>query len=267
MVPLQSLFPRMSGNLTFPSPPAVYLLLGSLPLLVLSESITRSHTGTALFKMLSSVAFISGPIFLTTTEWSPTQSLITTGLLFSLAGDYFLIPSRSEFHNMDSNPSEEKGISISFQLGVVAFAAAHIAYILAFFQDTQTVSWESFATTFIATMAIAKWLGVIYPPPHASSRSNMLDLTIPGDMKPLVLIYATIISFMFATAVSTTPLDVSTRWQYQRVFGAGMFVASDVYVAKDAFKKTPGKRGWVQSAFGYGLYFWGQMVIAGLVEG
>ncbi|KAE8365975.1 YhhN-like protein [Aspergillus caelatus] len=257
----------MSTNLSMPPLPAVYLLMGSFPLLVISESVSRSHTGTALFKMLSSVAFLSGPLFLISGEWTSTRSFISAGLLFSLAGDFFLIPSRSEFHNADSHPQEEKKISISFQLGVVAFAAAHIAYILAFFQDNEVISWGTFATTFLATMAVAKWLGVIYPPPHSSARSNVLDLALPADMKALVLVYATIISVMFATAASTTPVDVSSCWQYQRVFGAAMFVASDVYVAKDAFKKTPGNRGWVQSTFGYGLYFWGQMVIAGLVQG
>ncbi|KAF7590774.1 hypothetical protein BBP40_002390 [Aspergillus hancockii] len=256
----------MSANLTIPPPPAVYLLMGSLPLLVISESITRSHTGTALFKMLSSTAFLAGPLFLTSTEWSHSRILIGTGLLLSLIGDFLLIPSKQEFYNADTRPPEGKKISIPFQLGIVTFAAAHIAYILAFLQDTQATSRIIFATTFVATMTIAKCFGVIYPPPHSSARNNMLGLSITEDMKPLVLIYATIISAMLATAASTIPLNVATRWQYQRVLGAGMFVASDVYVAKDAFKKSPGRRGWVQSAFGYGLYFWGQMVIAGLVE-
>jgi uncharacterized membrane protein YhhN len=192
--------------------------------------------------------------------------LIATGLLSSLAGDFLLIPSRTEFYNADKAPPQEKKISISFQLGVVAFAAAHIAYILAFIQDGQITSRAIFATTFVAAMALAKSLGVIYPSPHSSARNNMLDLTIPEDMKPLVLVYAIIISAMLATAASTTLLDGSVCWPYQRILGAGMFVASDVYVAKDAFKKSPGRRGWVQCTFGYGLYFWGQMVIAGLVE-
>ncbi|KAA8649332.1 lysoplasmalogenase [Aspergillus tanneri] len=253
----------MITNLSIPPPPAVYLLLGSLPLLVLSESKWGSYTGTALFKMLSSLAFIGGPLLLTSTEWSSHRQSITIGLLFSLAGDFFLIPTRNEFY---AKPSEERKISVSFQLGVVAFAAAHIAYIFAFLQEAQETSWSIFATSFVTTMLIAKWLGVIYPSSHSSAGSNVLNLTIGADMKPLVVIYATIISFMFATAVSTTPLDVATRWPYQRVLGAAMFVASDVFVAKDAFKKSSGRRGWVQSAFGFGLYFWGQMVIAGLVE-
>src|SRR5699024_9726578 len=121
------------------SPPACYLLLGTLPLLVLSEHKSRSHTGTAVFKMLSSVAFLSSP-FLASIEWSPYHRLITTGLLFSMIGDFFLIPPRAEF--FDSGPKSQEGkVSISFCLGVVAFAAAHIAYIIAFLRDARETSW------------------------------------------------------------------------------------------------------------------------------
>ena len=259
----------MSTSLSL-SPPACYLLLGSLPLLVLSEHKSRSHAGTAVFKMLSSIAFLSGPL-LTSTEWTPYHRLITTGLLFSMIGDFFLIPSRVEF--FDSGPKSQEGkVSISFCLGVVAFAAAHIAYIIAFFQDAREVSWELFTTVFIATLILAKWLGVIYPSPHSSAglTGNVLDLAIAPDMKPLVFVYAVIISVMFAAAISTTaPLAVSSGWGVdQRVVGAGMFVVSDIFVAVTAFQRSmvPVQRGWVQIAVGYGLYFWGQMVIAGTVE-
>lgn len=250
--------------------PACYLLLGSLPLLVLSEHKSRSHVGTSVFKMLSSVAFLSGPL-LASMEWTPYHRLITLGLLFSMLGDFFLIPSRAEF--FDSGPKSQEGkVSISFCLGVVAFAAAHIAYIIAFFRNAREISWGSFIATFIATLVLAKWLGVIYPPPHslAGLNGNVLDLAIAPDMKPLVFVYAVIISVMFAAAVSTTaPLAASSGWEvYQRVVGAGMFVVSDIFVAITAFQKSivPVQRGWVQIAVGYGLYFWGQMVIAGTVE-
>ena len=259
----------MSTSLSL-SPPACYLLLGSLPLLVISEHKSRSHAGTAVFKMLCSVAFLSGAL-LASMEWTPYYRPITTGLVFSMFGDFFLIPSRAEF--FDSGPKSQEGkVSISFCLGIVAFAAAHVAYIIAFLQDTHEVSWESFIATFIATLVLAKWLGVIYPPPHSSAgvSGNVLDLAIAPDMKPLVFVYAVIISVMFASAVSTTaPLAGSSGWGvYQRVVGAGMFVVSDIFVAVTAFQRSmvPVQRGWVQIAVGYGLYFWGQMVIAGTVE-
>ena len=257
----------MSTSLSIASP-ACYLLLGSLPLLVLSEHKSRSHTGTAVFKMLSSVAFLSGPL-LASIEWTPYHRLITIGLLFSMLGDFFLIPSRAEFS--DSGPKSQEGkVSIPFCLGVVAFAAAHIAYIIAFFRDARETSWGVFITIFITTLVLAKWLGVIYPPPHSSTgvNGNVFDLAIAPEMKPLVFVYAVIISVMFAAASSTTLLAASSGWVYQRVVGAGMFVVSDVFVAVTAFQRSvvPVQRGWVQIAVGYGLYFWGQMVIAGTVE-
>ncbi|EAW12340.1 lysoplasmalogenase [Aspergillus clavatus NRRL 1] len=259
----------MAANIWMPPFPGPQLLLGTLPLLVLSESGSRSHAGTMLFKMLSSVAFILGPLLTTSTEWSPYRLSITTGLFFSLVGDFFLLPSRSEFYDPPS-PDQKKGeVSISFQLGVVAFALAHIAYIVAFLRASQGISANTLATTFIATMVLAKWLGVIYPPESSSPWSNLLSLSIAPDMKPLVLVYALIISAMFAVALATTlPMSAST-WLSQRAFGAAMFVISDLFVAKDAFGKSSAtrKRGWLQIAVGYGLYFWGQMVIAGTVEG
>lgn len=220
--------------------------------------------------MLSSVAFLSWPL-LTSTEWTPYHRLITTGLLFSMLGDFFLIPSRAEFYDSGAKSQEGK-VPISFCLGVVAFAAAHIAYIIAFLRDARETSWGSFIATFIATLVLAKWLGVIYPPPHSSTglNGNVLDLAIAPDMKPLVFVYAVIISVMFAAAMSTTaPLAASSGCGvYQRVVGAGMFVVSDIFVAVTAFQRSmvPVQRGWAQIAAGYGLYFWGQMVIAGTVE-
>ncbi|KAL4894388.1 YhhN-like protein [Aspergillus ambiguus] len=256
----------MSISLSMPPGSGQYILIGSLPLLVLSEFRSNSYVGTFVFKMLSSVAFVSSPLPQASIHESPYCVLITTGLLLSLVGDFFLLPSQGDFFNRNS--STERKISISFQLGVVAFAAAHIAYIFAFLHDSQDVSRELFATTFVTTMVLAKWLGVIYPPAHSSISKNVLDLAIPADMKPLVFAYAAIISCMFAVAVSTVPSSTSTGWAYQRSLGAAMFVTSDIFVAKDAFCRTPApnKRSWFRIAVGYGLYFWGQMVIAGTVK-
>lgn len=249
------------------------LLLGSLPLLVLSEWKSRSHTGTAVFKMLSSVAFLSSPLLLPSEEWSDYRRLITIGLGFSMLGDFFLIPSRREFHGLDNNnstseKSETQGkVSISFQLGIVAFAAAHIAYTVAFLQDSYKTSWTAFALTFAGTLGAAKWLGVIYPQPHSSLQTNVLNLGIAPDMKPLVSVYAVIIGTMFAASTSTSPLIVPTNWLASRALGAAMFVVSDLFVAKNAFGRSSGPKspGWLRIFMGYALYFWAQMVIAGTV--
>jgi uncharacterized membrane protein YhhN len=277
-----SIFPA-TMMINLPPAPAVYLLLGSLPLLVLSD--TKSfYLGHAVFKILSSIAFLSGPLklVLSTTPSSPYRQLITAGLLFSMLGDIFLIPSSKEYNRITleskkkgkaAKQSGERPISTSFQLGIVAFAAAHIAYILAFLRNNHldTLDWTPFTATFVGTMLFAKWVGVIYPSAGASSslplyrRSNVLNLAVPRDLRPLVLIYAIIISSMLGVAVSTTPKS-SPGQQQQRVLGAAMFVVSDVFVAKDAFGKRTGRRGWLEAAVGFGLYFWGQMFLAGTVE-
>ncbi|KAJ5186565.1 hypothetical protein N7449_011329 [Penicillium cf. viridicatum] len=221
--------------------------------------------------MLSSLAFLSSPLLLPSTEWSDYRRLITIGLAFSLLGDFFLIPSHREFHGLDSktpsDKSEQGKVSISFQLGIVAFAAAHIAYTVAFLQDSYQTSWTIFAATFVGTLAAAKWLGVIYPRPHSSLKTNILDLDIAPDMKPLVTVYAVIIGTMFAAATSTSPFIVPTDWWHSRALGAAMFVVSDLFVAKNTFGRSsrPKSGGWLGIFVGYALYFWAQMVIAGTV--
>lgn len=276
------------SGLTLPPTPTVYLLSVSLPLLALSQS-NAFHAGLAIFKIISSIAFLSGP--LTLPEWSPYQRLIIYGLALSFVGDIFLIPSRSEFYRSSGRsaettrtaskstakrePPKEDEISNSFKLGVLAFAGAHVAYIIAFLKHAELVSWSPLIGTFVATMALSKPLGVIYPGNGPSPWNNILNLTISGEMRPLVSIYAVIIGSMLAVSAATTSPDSSTAFPRQRLLGAIMFVLSDIFVAKDAFgnwdvpkdgRKAGMGRHWLPKvAVGYGLYFWGQMVLAGTV--
>ncbi|KAK2740628.1 hypothetical protein FQN57_005997 [Myotisia sp. PD_48] len=242
--------------------------------------------------MISSIAFLSGPLatMLSQSSSSSYSRLITTALILSLIGDYLLIPSKAEFsrlspkltrklqassqHSMSNQSIHQSNeISTSFKLGVVAFAAAHIAYISAFLEDAQEgISWVAFIYTFVATLAASRWLGVIYPnnTPTVSWKSgNVLRLSIPRDMKLLVTLYAAVIGSMFAIAVSTLSSRVRTPMQhpYQRILGATMFVISDIFVARGAFGPKPAKPFWPTTALGLGLYFWGQMILAGTVYG
>ena len=85
-------------------------------------------------------------------------------------------------------------------------------------------------------------------------------------MRPLVTAYAAIISGMLAAAASTDAPGAA--WPFQRIVGAAMFMISDLFVAKDAFgtKDSVGKPNrWYKLALGWGLYFWGQMVLAGSI--
>jgi uncharacterized membrane protein YhhN len=272
-----------TSALIFPPTPAVYLLLVSLPLLVLSES-SSFYTGHVIFKILSSSAFLGGP--LVSSEKSIYHLLVAAGLVFSSVGDICLIPSRTEYYQSSAPAFEgqrvsgapreapkQEIISTAFKLGVLAFAVAHICYILAFLQNSDEISLSLLAGTFGASVLAANYLGAIYPTPKSSSWSNILNLSISGEMRPLVSIYVVIISSMVAVSVATTV--PAANLPPQRLLGAGMFVISDAFVANDVFGKSNipigtkkadiRRQSWPKMALGWGLYFWGQMILAGTV--
>ncbi|PGH31460.1 hypothetical protein GX50_05755 [[Emmonsia] crescens] len=301
MLSLSTILPPFLSNLSLPPPQAVRLVNFSLPLLVLSERFSF-YPGSYIFKLLSSAAFLGGPLYylspsspLQWRQWDPYHLSIAAGLIFSIIGDYCLIPTRTEYYDKHIGPlvankkqaetqkrkveeeeEEPKKISTSFQAGVGAFAAAHVAYILAFLKNNSNndsaVSWPIFTGTFAVSMLLSKWLGVIYPPKRKGNNtsngglsSNVLNLAISDDMRPLVFGYSAIISGMLAVAASTTATGGAAP-PHQRLLGAAMFVASDIFVAKDAFgKRRAGNPGWLKPAIGFGMYFWAQMLIAGTV--
>ncbi|QSS62452.1 YhhN domain-containing protein [Histoplasma capsulatum] len=176
--------------LSLPPPPAIRLLNTSLPLLILSERLAF-YPGSCVFKLVSSAAFLAGPLYylapspspLHWRPWHPYHLRIAAGLLFSAVGDYCLIPARAE--EEEEEEEEAKKPSTSVKVGVCAFAAAHAAYILAFLQNntshSSSISGTSttaaagssssssfsrpiFTSTFAAAMLLARWLGIIYPP-------------------------------------------------------------------------------------------------------
>ncbi|PGH23894.1 hypothetical protein AJ80_01956 [Polytolypa hystricis UAMH7299] len=283
-------------SIGLPPKPAACLLSASLPLLVLSES-RSSHTGHFFFKTVSSLAFLGGPLLRASQSHSPYAIRMAAGFVFSLIGDILLVPARKDYYaetdstgqtdnnNNSDKPTEQNvsstyKISKSFRLGVVAFAAAHAAYVLAFLSDAESISWPKFVTTLVANTVLSKFLGVIYPSENKDSSwsvGNLLNLSISSDMKPLTTAYAIIIGSMMAAATAVQPRAGSESLQQQRLLGAAMFVASDVFVAKDTFgrkgtaeKKQPGQgkkqRHWLFLTVGWGLYFWGQMILAGTVQ-
>ncbi|OAX79600.1 hypothetical protein ACJ72_06081 [Emergomyces africanus] len=298
MPSLSTLLPPFFSTLAVGPPQTVRLVNISLPLLVLSERFSF-YPGSYIFKLLSSAAFVGGPLYYLAPsspfqwrQWDPYHLRIAAGLVFSMIAQ---AQKRKEEEKEEQEEVDEPNkISTSFRAGVGAFAAAHIAYILAFLKNNRrsngsAVSWPIFTSTFAASMLLSKWLGVIYPPKgtgeslsksnnssnnnnnnnhNTSMSSNVLNLAISDDMRPLVLGYSAIISGMLAVAASTTAAAGGTAPAHQRLLGAAMFVASDIFVAKDAFgKRRVGNPGWLKPAVGFGLYFWAQMLIAGTVAG
>lgn len=278
---MSTFLPGLRGPAILPPKGAVNTLLISLPLLIFSEtnSLWTGHLG---FKTISSLAFLSGPLKLTWDQYiasgrldfSRYDTLMAAGLVASLIGDICLVPAPSTYHKSGSTRSPTN----AFKLGVLAFAAAHGAYIAAFLKHTQgPINWAMFGGVFLGNMLFAKALGCIYPSAPAASSSqagvgNLMNLNVQGEMRPLVTGYAAIISGMLAAAASTAAPGAA--WGLQRIVGASMFVVSDLFVAKDAFGvKEPSAEGvhtgkpnkWYKLAVGWGLYFWGQMVLAGTV--
>ncbi|KAF8534122.1 YhhN-like protein [Trichophaea hybrida] len=276
-------------TLSFPLVSTVYLLLISLPLLVFSES--RSlYLGSVVFKIFCSIAFVIGPLVHVSPQQSSYSLLITSGLLLSLIGDILLIPSRNEYyyrpHITESSaaitphipvcePAKAPTTSTSFKLGILAFACAHVAYIIAILQEINKLSRVKFLGTFVATIVTTKLLGIIYPALTTATWSNILGLAIVGEMRPMVFAYVIVISAMLAVSASTAPPSSSTCSLYQWVLGAAMFVVSDVFVAIDAFgrldmysgeKVGQGKHRWPRKAVEWALYFWGQILLAGSVQ-
>jgi uncharacterized membrane protein YhhN len=269
------------ADLSLPPASAVYLLLASLPLLVISEA-TSFLAGHAIFKTVSSIAFLVGPLLFS--EKSLYNRLITIGLGLSFVGDILLIPSRAEYYPATEargasgksaskrEPPKEDEISTSFKLGVAAFASAHICYTIAFVQSADEIVWPIAASTFAAGVLAASLLGTLFPSPE-SSGPNLLNLTISGEMRPLVAAYVAIISTMLGVAAATSVPGAA--FPRQRLLGAAMFAVSDAFVANDAFGKAnipvgakmdDVRRGaWLKMLFGWGLYFWGQMILAGTV--
>ncbi|EQL33968.1 hypothetical protein BDFG_04116 [Blastomyces dermatitidis ATCC 26199] len=155
MLSLSTLLLPFLSNLSLPPPQTIGLVNVSLPLLVLSERYSF-YPGSYIFKLLSSAAFLGGPLYYLAPSSSPWQwqqlnpyhLRIAAGLVFSAIGDFCLIPTRTEYYDKHIGPlvaykkkdeaeeekdaDEPKKLSTSFQAGVGAFAAAHVAYILAF---------------------------------------------------------------------------------------------------------------------------------------
>lgn len=152
------------------------------------------------------------------------QAAIVIGLLFSLAGDIFLML-----------PADR------FLAGLVSFLFAHLCYISAFaaVMMTRDLSWWGAPVIFTA--------GGIY----LVLRPNL------GAMQLPVLLYMAVISLMAWLAI-TMFVQWGEGWALSAAVGAILFVLSDATLALNHFRR----RFWYAQLLVLGSYYLAQWLIA-----
>ncbi len=126
--------------------------------------------------------------------------IIFLGILFGLAGDYFLAPSSENF----------------FIFGLVAFLIGHIFYIIAFLKEgIKTEKWKWIVLFILFAYSIFMIIIMV---------KRILFLNKPIMIAPIIL-YLIIICTMAATAV------LRKQKNNYIIFGAFIFVASDSLLA------------------------------------
>jgi len=132
----------------------------------------------------------------------PYATAVVAGLVFSLAGDVFLML-----------PAER------FRAGLTSFLAAHVCYILAFSSDSPLAR----PVLPVLVWAVAGFLlfRVIWP-------------GVPGALRPAVLVYVCVLLFMASQAMSRA-FSIRSLPAGLAAAGAALFVASDGLLAFDRF--------------------------------
>lgn len=185
------------------------MLIGALTILALVSAALhiRAEYGAGarlqvyVFKTLTVLFIIA--IALQSTP-STYRHLIVAGLLFSLAGDIFLMLPRDRFI-----------------AGLVSFLVAHIFYIIAF-----TIDGARGRTSFPAAAALLLYGGI------------MLRLLFPllGRMKVPVLVYVLVILLMVWQAANRW-LGAETSTALPALAGASLFAVSDSVLALNRFRR------------------------------
>ena len=155
---------------------------------------------------------------------TPYGTAILAALALSFIGDVCLLSSRGRW----------------FLAGLVAFALAHVGYVVAFAQFHPPVYWVAIfaAGLLIPAITIHRWLL-----PH-----------VEAAMRLPVRAYMAIITIMLATATAAIFQSAPTTV----LIGAGMFYLSDLAVARDRFVH----RSFTNRMWGLPLYYAAQLILA-----
>lgn len=148
---------------------------------------------------------------------------VFVGLVLSWFGDVFLLSKRTSW----------------FLAGLLAFLAAHVAYIVAF---------VGLGPAWSTTALIAAGLAVI-----AWAVRRWLRPTLPEDMKRPVDVYIVVITLMVATAFAAWRVGAPTTM----LAGAIAFYLSDLSVARERFVSSS----FTNRLWGLPMYYVAQLLL------
>jgi uncharacterized membrane protein YhhN len=198
----------------------VGVMLGAVPTLLygirtgdrVRETISKA-VASASFVLIGWLGWESG---------NPVATWLAVGLLLCAAGDMLLIPDRT------------------FGLGLLAFLAGHVAYIVAFSLALPVTRWPVVHAVpwVVASVLVTRWLW-----PHLGSRRTS------------VTAYIVAITIMVWGAVAAS-LAGAISWT--AAVGAGLFYLSDIAVARHRFVRPE----FLNRALGLPAYYAGQLLIA-----
>ncbi len=186
---------KVSSNLVGP-------LLAIAVLLTIAGHLLHYPWLEYFFKPLATVLILSIALAQWRSDKRPYSFWITTGLCFSLLGDIALLWPASYF-----------------LLGLAAFLATHVAYLIAF---TREAKFPASLSLWLLYLAVASALFLLLFP------------DLPSNLKFPVALYSLLLATMAAQAM-TRFLVLKSRPAGFAAFGAILFMLSDSLLAFDHF--------------------------------
>lgn len=200
--------------------PATLVTVGAVGWLLIAEK--TSSPARLVAKPLASAGFLAAALAAGALDGSFGRWMLA-GLALSALGDVFLL-----------GKSEPR-----FLAGLGSFLVAHLLFAVAFaVRGVDPAGLLAVVPFALFVCWVLRWLG-----PHLSER-----------MRPPVIAYAVVISLMGVLAVATA----AGAWDARIPAGAGLFIVSDLAVARDNFVSP----GFQNRLVGLPLYYAGQLLLA-----
>lgn len=204
------------------------------------------------FKMLSASVFLGYGLFLACTMgWSKFTLFMVLGLIGGWLGDMFL-------HLEPFIPEDSKhGNDITFVLGLLAFLAGHIMYVIAYITGINTLGFTiPWFTYVIAAAIVAVCIAVKF-----IAKIKLGIAAVP------VLLYAMTISTMLSMACvfGVSVMGTSAVFGIILIVGAILFVVSDGTLVFCIFGSEKAKTNYPLKVVNLTTYFIAQMLLASTI--